>query len=100
MPLLIAKRPMRYRGKKYRPGDEFEANRMDARLLVATNVADDAPQKIYVDPLKDPALGPPATYERIYGSEAAPKKKRTYRRRDKRAEDGDYSRADLTVGDY
>lgn len=42
---LIAKKPLRYAGRSLVAGDEFEASRMDARLLKAIGKAVDAPER-------------------------------------------------------
>lgn len=39
---LIAKKSLRYAGKSFVPGDEFEASAKDARILKAIRKADDA----------------------------------------------------------
>lgn len=64
---LIASRPFPYRGSRLSAGQEFTANRRDSRLLVAIGYA-----TARVEPEPDP--------------EPEPVQRRTYRRRDMRAE--------------
>lgn len=64
---LIASRPFPYRGSRLSAGQEFTANRRDSRVLVAIGYA-----TARVGPEPDP--------------EPEPVQRRTYRRRDMRAE--------------
>jgi len=64
---LIASRPFPYRGSRLSAGQEFTANRRDSRVLVAIGYA-----TARVEPEPDP--------------EPEPVQRRTYRRRDMRAE--------------
>ena len=64
---LIASRPFPYRGSRLNAGQEFAANRRDSRVLVAIGYA-----TARVEPEPDP--------------EPEPVQRRTYRRRDMRAE--------------
>lgn len=68
---LIASRPFPYRGSRLSAGQEFAANRRDSRLLVAIGYA-----TARVGPEPDPEPDP----------EPEPVQRRTYRRRDMRAE--------------
>ena len=64
---LIASRPFPFRGSRLSAGQEFTANRRDSRVLVAIGYA-----TARVEPEPDP--------------EPEPVQRRTYRRRDMRAE--------------
>jgi len=64
---LIASRPFPFRGSRLSAGQEFTANRRDSRVLVAIGYA-----TARVGPEPDP--------------EPEPVQRRTYRRRDMRAE--------------
>jgi hypothetical protein len=66
---LIASRPFPYRGSRLSAGQEFTANRRDSRLLVAIGYAT---ARVEPEPEPDP--------------EPEPVQRRTYRRRDMRAE--------------
>lgn len=66
---LIASRPFPYRGSRLSAGQEFTANRRDSRVLVAIGYAT---ARVEPEPEPDP--------------EPEPVQRRTYRRRDMRAE--------------
>lgn len=66
---LIASRPFPFRGSRLSAGQEFTANRRDSRVLVAIGYAT---ARVEPDPEPDP--------------EPEPVQRRTYRRRDMRAE--------------
>lgn len=66
---LIASRPFPFRGSRLSAGQEFAANRRDSRLLVAIGYAT---ARVEPEPEPDP--------------EPEPVQRRTYRRRDMRAE--------------
>lgn len=66
---LIASRPFPYRGSRLNAGQEFTANRRDSRVLVAIGYAT---ARVEPEPEPDP--------------EPEPVQRRTYRRRDMRAE--------------
>ena len=66
---LIASRPFPYRGSRLNAGQEFTASRRDSRLLVAIGYAT---ARVEPEPEPDP--------------EPEPVQRRTYRRRDMRAE--------------
>lgn len=66
---LIASRPFPFRGSRLSAGQEFTANRRDSRLLVAIGYAT---ARVEPEPEPDP--------------EPEPVQRRTYRRRDMRAE--------------
>lgn len=66
---LIASRPFPYRGSRLNAGQEFTASRRDSRLLVAIGYAT---ARVGPEPEPDP--------------EPEPVQRRTYRRRDMRAE--------------
>ncbi len=68
---LIASRPFPFRGSRLSAGQEFTANRRDSRVLVAIGYA-----TARVGPEPDPEPDP----------EPEPVQRRTYRRRDMRAE--------------
>lgn len=70
---LIASRPFPYRGSRLSAGQEFAANRRDSRLLVAIGYAT---ARVEPEPEPDPEPDP----------EPEPVQRRTYRRRDMRAE--------------
>jgi len=66
---LIASRPFPFRGSRLSAGQEFTANRRDSRVLVAIGYAT---ARVEPEPEPDP--------------EPEPVQRRTYRRRDMRAE--------------
>lgn len=66
---LIASRPFPFRGSRLSAGQEFTASRRDSRLLVAIGYAT---ARVEPEPEPDP--------------EPEPVQRRTYRRRDMRAE--------------
>ena len=66
---LIASRPFPFRGSRLSAGQEFTANRRDSRVLVAIGYA-----TVRVEPEPEP------------DPEPEPVQRRTYRRRDMRAE--------------
>jgi hypothetical protein len=70
---LIASRPFPYRGSRLSAGQEFTASRRDSRLLVAIGYAT---ARVEPEPEPDPEPDP----------EPEPVQRRTYRRRDMRAE--------------
>ncbi len=70
---LIASRPFPYRGSRLSAGQEFTASRRDSQLLVALGYA-----TARVEPEPEPAPEP--------DPEPEPVQRRTYRRRDMRAE--------------
>ena len=70
---LIASRPFPYRGSRLNAGQEFTASRRDSRLLVAIGYAT---ARVEPEPEPDPEPDP----------EPEPVQRRTYRRRDMRAE--------------
>jgi hypothetical protein len=74
---LITLRPMTYGTRRMRAGDSFSATESHARLLVALGRA-----RNIVPPSIPPAEPDPAVQ-----AEVPTKRKRTYRRRDMKAED-------------
>lgn len=70
---LTAKKELRYAGRQVLAGKEFEATEKDAKILIAINRA-----CLAVDPMPEPEPEPEQ-------KEEAPKK-RTYKRRDMKAE--------------
>ncbi len=71
---LIAKKPLRYAGRRCEAGEAFEASSRDAKLLCAIGKAEPADE---VPPVDEPAETP----------EPAAPPRRQYRRRDLVAED-------------
>lgn len=74
---LICKKPMRYAGKPLAVGDPFDATESEARLLMAVNLADEAPEV-------QPAVA--ASDEAKLDKPTDTPRKGTYQRRDLKAE--------------
>jgi hypothetical protein len=90
--MLIAKKSMRYGGRRLAVGETFDAGKRDARILKAIGKADDAPVSV-PEPAADPESFKPLGQDPLDhdeddkrgGSKLAAKGR--YKRRDLRAED-------------
>ncbi len=87
---LIANKAMSFGGQSLKPGDPFDASHKHARVLVAIGKASDRPAAVPAAPVVLPAtpVSQAETEEASAPADESPeaKAKRTYKRRDLKAE--------------
>lgn len=91
MPRLKATKSMRYASRRLEPGDEFDANNRDARVLKAIGKAEDAPEPRRGPgrPRREPVVEAPPVEPIVEPDDEQTRTVPRYLRRDMQAEESE-----------